>query len=139
MKIRNPFLTLATACLVTVASAGGSHSGGHEHSSDIGQPGQAGKVSRSIAVEMSDTMRFAPNQVAVEQGQTIRFVVKNSGKLKHEFVMGTVKALKAHYALMKKFPEMEHAERGAGPNRRAGLAVHQIGAGGLCLPAAGAL
>ncbi len=110
MKLCNLFMTLVTACFVTVASAGGNHAGGHEHASDIGQPGQAGKVSRSIAVDMADTMRFTPNQVAVEQGETIRFVVKNSGQLKHEFVLGTVKALKAHDALMKKFPEMEHAD-----------------------------
>jgi uncharacterized cupredoxin-like copper-binding protein len=37
-------------------------------------------------------------------------VVKNTGVLKHEMVLGTRKDLDAHYAVMKKFPEMEHAE-----------------------------
>jgi uncharacterized cupredoxin-like copper-binding protein len=55
-------------------------------------------------------MRFSPSQVTVKQGETIRFVVKNSGQLKHEFVLGTEKALKEHYEVMKKFPEMEHAD-----------------------------
>ena len=47
---------------------------------------------------------------SARQGETIRFSVKNSGKVKHEFVLGTDKELKAHYELMKKFPEMEHAD-----------------------------
>ncbi len=46
----------------------------------------------------------------MKRGETIRFVVKNSGQLKHEFVLGTEKELKAHYEVMKKFPEMEHAD-----------------------------
>ena len=55
-------------------------------------------------------MRFTPSQIRVKRGETIRFVVKNSGQLKHEFNLGTEKDLKAHYELMKKFPEMEHDE-----------------------------
>lgn len=30
--------------------------------------------------DMADTMRFAPAKFAVKQGETIRFVVKNSGE-----------------------------------------------------------
>jgi uncharacterized cupredoxin-like copper-binding protein len=37
-----------------------------------------------------------------------RFVVKNSGQLKHELVLGSEKELKEYYELMKKHPEMEH-------------------------------
>jgi uncharacterized cupredoxin-like copper-binding protein len=37
-------------------------------------------------------------------------VVKNSGKVKHEMVLGSIKELKEHAALMLKFPEMEHAD-----------------------------
>lgn len=37
-------------------------------------------------------------------------MVKNSGQLRHEFVLGTEKDLKAHYEVMKKTPHMEHAE-----------------------------
>ena len=59
---------------------------------------------------MTDTMRFNPSSIRVKQGDTIRFVVKNSGQLKHEFVLGTEKELKEHYEVMKKFPEMEHAD-----------------------------
>src|SRR5205823_13639175 len=54
--------------------------------------------------------RFNPASVTVKKGETIRFVVKNSGKLKHEMVLGTAKELREHAELMKKFPEMEHED-----------------------------
>lgn len=94
------------------ASAGHSHGPGHGHgdASAIGVPGKAGKATRTVAVGMNDAMRFSPSSISVRQGETIRFKVTNSGKLKHEFVLGTLSELEEHYALMKKFPEMEHAE-----------------------------
>ena len=55
-------------------------------------------------------MRFTPATVDVKQGETVRFAVRNSGRLKHEFVLGTEHELKEHYELMKKFPEMEHSD-----------------------------
>jgi uncharacterized cupredoxin-like copper-binding protein len=53
-------------------------------------------------------MRFKPDSIMVKTGETIKFVIKNSGKVKHEMVLGTEKELKEHYELMKKNPEMEH-------------------------------
>jgi uncharacterized cupredoxin-like copper-binding protein len=92
--------------------AGGNAADGHAHGHGdaIGVPGKPGAVSRTVQVDMTDAMRFNPSSVAVKQGETIRFVVKNSGKTRHEFVLGTEKALKEHYEVMKKFPEMEHAD-----------------------------
>jgi uncharacterized cupredoxin-like copper-binding protein len=111
MKILNTLVILALAGFAASAAASGTHAGGHEHDgAGIGLPGQAARVSRTIAVDMTDSMRFIPAKLAVKQGETIRFVIRNSGQLKHEFVMGTVKDLKAHYELMKKFPAMEHAD-----------------------------
>jgi uncharacterized cupredoxin-like copper-binding protein len=111
MKVLNTLVILALAGFAASAAASGSHTGGHEHgAASIGLPGQAAKVTRTITVEMTDGMRFIPGKLAVKQGETIRFVIRNSGQLKHEFVMGTVKDLKAHYKLMKKFPAMEHAD-----------------------------
>ena len=72
--------------------------------------GNPRKISRTIDVEMSDTMRFSPADIKVKRGETIKFVLKNSGKLKHEMVLGSIKELKEHAALMQKFPEMEHAD-----------------------------
>ncbi len=111
MKTRTTFLALAAALFAAVATAGGTHAGGHGHAgASIGRPGQAAEVSRTVQVTMEDPMRFTPAKFAVRQGETIRFVVTNSSLLKHEFVLGTAKALHEHDELMKKFPEMEHAE-----------------------------
>ena len=76
----------------------------------IGEPGKPERVTRTVAVDMTDNMRFSPSRITVKQGETIRFVVKNSGQIKHEFVLGTAQELKEHYEVMKKFPDMEHAE-----------------------------
>jgi len=77
---------------------------------DFGQEGDPRKVTRTIRILMADSMRFTPADVSVKRGETIKFVVRNDGKLLHEMVLGTVEALKAHAELMKKFPEMEHAD-----------------------------
>lgn len=73
-----------------------------------GIAGERSAVDRTITSAMLDKMRFSPEHVEVKQGETIRFVLKNGGKLKHEFVIGTREELDAHAALMKKFPKMEH-------------------------------
>lgn len=103
----------ASAPKAGVEAAGGhahEHGHGHGDSDAIGVPGKATNVARTITVDMSDTMRFSPASITAKQGETIRFTVKNSGKVKHEFVLNTEKELKEHYELMKKFPEMEHSE-----------------------------
>jgi len=88
--------------------ATGNHAGGHADSDAIGKPGKATNAKRTVKVEMLDTMRFNPQSITVKQGETIKFVVKNSGKVKHEMVLGTEKELKEHAEVMKKNPEMEH-------------------------------
>ena len=110
--MKNSIKLIATCAVLAVSGASfaaGTHGGGHDGDS-IGKPGVASKVSRIINVDMSDAMRFSPADIHVKQGETIRFVVKNSGKLSHEFALGTTKDLKDHYELMKKNPGMEHAE-----------------------------
>ena len=59
---------------------------------------------------MNDDMRFTPGKIEVKQGETIRFTLKNNGKLLHEIVIGTKKDLDEHAALMVKYPNMEHDE-----------------------------
>ena len=109
MKLRNLFMVLPVLSLAMSAIASGNHAGGHE-ADEIGKPGAASKVTRTVEVDMTDTMRFSFSNIVAKQGETIRFRVKNSGKVKHEMVLGTEKALKEHAELMKKHPEMEHAD-----------------------------
>jgi uncharacterized cupredoxin-like copper-binding protein len=76
----------------------------------FGKAGDPNKVTRTITFHMTDKMRFDPSQITVRQGETIRFIARNNGKLTHEMVIGTMKDLKEHAEQMKKFPDMEHDE-----------------------------
>lgn len=106
---RASLVFVAALLAASAATASGKHAGGHDES-PIGEPGVASKVSRTIEVDAADSMRFTPALVSVKKDETIRFVIKNSGKLAHEFSLGTEKELKEHYEVMKKFPDMEHDE-----------------------------
>ena len=75
-----------------------------------GIAGEAKAVTRTITFNMSDNMRFTPDKIDVKQGDTIKFVIKNTGKVMHEMVLGNKKDLDEHAALMLKFPGMEHEE-----------------------------
>jgi uncharacterized cupredoxin-like copper-binding protein len=97
----------------------------------FGRAGDPTKVNRTIRVGMADTMHFAvassPGQratdvrtgtaphamsgdIVVKRGETVRFIVRNDGRLMHEMVIGTMKDLKDHAELMRKHPGMEHDE-----------------------------
>lgn len=77
---------------------------------DFGQEGNPKRVTRTIQVDMADTMRFTPESLTVKRGETVRFVVRNGGQVLHEMVLGTRQALAEHAALMRRFPGMEHAD-----------------------------
>ncbi len=77
---------------------------------DWGIAADAKAVKRTVEFRMTDNMRFIPDRLEVKQGETIRIVIKNEGKLLHEFVLGTKDELDKHAALMLKFPTMEHDE-----------------------------
>ena len=77
---------------------------------DWGIAGDAKSAKRTIAISMGDNMRFTPEKISVKQGETVKLVISNTGKIMHEFVIGTKKDLDAHAATMMKFPTMEHDE-----------------------------
>lgn len=110
---RNLMLAMLAVLVFSVlGGASGDHAGGHDHgaAATIGQPGKGANVTRTITIEMSDAMRYTPAEVTVTQGETVKFIVRNSGKMPHEMVLGTEEELKDHYEVMKKHPEMEHAD-----------------------------
>ena len=86
------------------------HAGDEGHAQAVGEPGDPKKVSRAVRVVMSDDMKFTPASIAVKRGETIRFVLSNAGRIKHEMVLGTMVELKAHAEMMRKMPGMEHAD-----------------------------
>jgi uncharacterized cupredoxin-like copper-binding protein len=87
----------------------------HEHAHEakhaaFGRPANAKTAKRTIDIEMSDALRFNPSELAIKKGESVRFVVKNTGKLEHEIVLGTMDELKMHAEMMKKDPGMKHKE-----------------------------
>ncbi len=97
------------------SAANQSQAGGKKetHDAAAGKAGDKSKVTRTVPVDMADSMRFNPESISVKRGETIRFVVKNSGKIKHEMVIGSIAELQEHAAMMRKMPEMEHADENA--------------------------
>lgn len=87
------------------AMAAGKHGGGHGMGADIGKPGKAADVTRTVTVTMTDN-RYSPEKIEVKKGQTIRFVVENKGEFVHEFNIATAKMHKAHQKEMMMM--MEH-------------------------------
>ena len=77
---------------------------------DWGIAGDPKKVKRTIEIRMTDDMRFAPKDIQVKLGETVRLVAVNAGKVLHEVVIGTPQELRAHAEMMKKHPGMEHEE-----------------------------
>ena len=113
---------LILGALPTLAFAAGDHAGGHDmagmhkeksgdtHASMAGKAGDPAKVSRTIEMIMDDTMHFTPMQISVKTGETVRFFIKNAGKVTHEMVIGTMTEMNEHAEMMKKMPDMKHAE-----------------------------
>ena len=103
------------AALARPASAHGdphakAATGVKKEQKDWGIAGDLRQVGRTIDITMSDKMRFSPDRIEVRQGETVRFRIRNAGRMLHEMVIGTPAELRDHAALMLKFPNMEHDE-----------------------------
>ncbi|HJY78857.1 MAG TPA: cupredoxin family protein [Burkholderiales bacterium] len=110
--MRSLLIGAVLGAFANVAAAQG-HAGHDSAEKAFGQKGDPKKVLRTIELDMSDAMRFAPAELAVKQGETVRFRLKNSGKVMHEMVLGTMEELKSHAETMRKDPGMHHhAEAG---------------------------
>ena len=121
MTNRTPMQAIALALLFNAAAAfahGDNHSaaankpfdGAKVEDTAFGREGDPKKVKRVIRLTMTDAFRYTPSQITVKRGETVKFIVKNQGQQLHEMILGTPNDLKAHAELMKKFPEMEHAD-----------------------------
>lgn len=75
-----------------------------------GVAAQAAQVRRTLTLTLDDRMRITPARITVQQGESVRLRVRNTGKLTHEVVLGTPAVLQAHAELMRQHPGMEHDE-----------------------------
>jgi uncharacterized cupredoxin-like copper-binding protein len=116
---KRTLLMAASAALLGAATAASAH-GDKDHPNkaspvrkeqkDWGIAGDAKSAKRTIEVRMLDSMRFSPDRIDVRLNETVRFTATNTGKVMHEFVIGTKKENEEHAQLMMKFPDMEHDE-----------------------------
>lgn len=112
------FFVLLSACSFGDHSDGEGHGHGDDHHGEdeghhesmAGVPGSLDDVTRTVEVDMSDSMAYTPSELTVKAGETIHFKVTNSGQLVHEFVLGAEAEILEHHELMKRFPGMEHDE-----------------------------
>lgn len=74
----------------------------------IGQPGRESEVTRRVVLELKDEMRFNPSFIRVSAGETVRFEVRNVGKLRHELVIAGEDELDTHAKAMRLNPRMKH-------------------------------
>lgn len=114
--------TLAVAALLLAANGTVAHAHGDAphgtkpaevagaEQMPFGRAGDPKAAGRTVDVTMKDTMRFSPATLTVKRGETVRFIVRNEGKLVHEMVLGTEAELAKHAELMRRFPDMEHDE-----------------------------
>ncbi|RQH02063.1 cupredoxin domain-containing protein [Paraburkholderia dinghuensis] len=87
-----------------------AHVHGDDEGSSAGRPGDAKHATRTVAVTMLDTMRFEPPTIAVKKGETVHFVVKNAGAVRHEMTLGSRQELKEHADMMRAMPDMTHQD-----------------------------
>lgn len=65
------------------------HSGSMDHSGEVpGAPAAASEADREVEVVASDELHFDPPSIEVSTGEVVTFVVRNEGKMDHEFVLG---------------------------------------------------
>ncbi|KFX69989.1 plastocyanin [Pseudomonas taeanensis MS-3] len=83
-------LAVFTWSAASAAMAGAGHV-----QEDIGRPGPVSAADRTIEIRMGDIF-FAPTNIAIKPGETVRFVLLNEGSLLHEFNIGTAVAHAAH-------------------------------------------
>jgi len=72
-----------------------------------GKPGDTANVSRTISIEVYE-YRFAPSEINVKQGETVRLIVSNVGKKRHELMLDTLAHLKEYAKMRRSHPGMQH-------------------------------
>lgn len=89
------------AALITPLLAASAFAGeGHGDGSAAGKPGKASDATTTIEVTMYDNY-YAPENISVKEGETVRFIIRNAGGLVHEFNIGTADQHEAHAPMMQ--------------------------------------
>ncbi|MGF1683732.1 copper-resistant cuproprotein CopI [Photobacterium minamisatsumaniensis] len=80
-----------------------------EGMSDVGMPAKGAKPDKVIHVLLSDDMKITfKKEVNIEPNDVVQFVVMNTGKIDHEFSIGSVKEQLEHREMMKTMGSHAH-------------------------------
>ncbi len=101
--------------IMLVTGVGGSHGPGRHATSGgagsdtppasgVGEPADADEAALTIEVSTLDTMAFEPGRINVSAGETVTFVVTNTGQAVHEFTLGDAAMQQKHADMMGHMP-----------------------------------
>jgi uncharacterized cupredoxin-like copper-binding protein len=96
----------ATAPALPAEQAGGQGEIAHNGSGTDGVPGKPSEADRTVQIDARD-IAFSVKQIRVHPGETVRFVVRNLGRQRHEFVIASHAEHLEHRAMMRAMPEMK--------------------------------
>lgn len=86
---------------------------GDDDEYSAGEPGDPSQPSRTIDISMREgdgRLTFVPAEIEVHKGEQIKFVLHDDGVLDHEFVLATKEENDEHAEMMRKNPDMVHAD-----------------------------
>jgi uncharacterized cupredoxin-like copper-binding protein len=79
-------------------------SSGQQSRGGGGEPADADEAARTVEVTTLDTMAFEPTRITVSAGETVTFVVTNTGQAVHEFTLGDAAMQQQHAEAMAHIP-----------------------------------
>lgn len=80
-------LCVLAALLAACGDDGGAEDEAHGHAT-LGSPADPSAADRTIDVVARDPAIFGPEEIEVDEGETILFRITNEGRMPHEFVLG---------------------------------------------------
>lgn len=117
MRVGRSVFAFVLALSGAAALAHGGHGGSHADAvarsaagTPFGRPGDAQKISRTVAVNMSDSACRTPGELALRVGETVGFLIRNSGRETHELVIGAMSGVKEHAEAVEQDADVDHDE-----------------------------
>jgi uncharacterized cupredoxin-like copper-binding protein len=95
------------ALLAVSAISSANAAPGQPEWAGFGEPGH--QATRTVAI-IATEMKFMPSDLAIARGETVKFVITNRGKMRHEFVIGDQAFQAQHMREMAQMPGMTMSE-----------------------------
>lgn len=110
-------LLVAALALTGCGGTDDAGHGGHDEAAGVGATADPADAARTIEVTTLDAMLFDPPTIEVAAGETVTFVVTNTGEAVHEFVLGDAATQEEHAE------EMEGSDHGVAHDDPNGITV----------------